>query len=391
MTIAEEIISKNIGREVGSKERVFVNLSLVTMRDFGGPNVILGYEREFGDTRPFDPDRIAVTFDLHTPPRNEKVAQNQKLLRDFAAKWGIRVIENGVGQHRLFEEGLVHPSDIIIGTDSHMNLLSAFGCYALGVGTTDIIGALYSGRCWIKVPPTVRIKISGTPGKGTTAKDLILYLLRKLGTDGLLGYAAEFYGLPQSFKSHERITFLSMITELSGDIGFIPEREPKDCVYERELDIDVDGLPPLIACPHSPANVRTVQEVAGERIDQVFIGSCTNGRFEDFQIAANILKGRKVKCRLICVPATRNVLIEMLKSGVYLDLIEAGAVISNPGCSLCTAGHPGILAPGEVMVSTSNRNFIDKLGKGGKVYLASPATAAASALMGVITEPSEVT
>ncbi|HIE06331.1 MAG TPA: homoaconitate hydratase family protein [bacterium (Candidatus Stahlbacteria)] len=392
MTIIEKIVSKNVNKTVKTGDRIFVDLSLVAMRDFGGPNVILGYRKEFDDHPPFDRDRVVITFDLHTPPRNEKVAQNQHLLRDVAKKWGVRILEHGVGQHRIFEEGLVKSYDIIIGTDSHMNLLSAFGAFAFGVGTTDIVGAVYSGRCWIRVPKTIKILIRGEMGKGSTAKDLILFIVGKLGTDGLLGYAGEFYGFPERFAVHERITFLSMITEMSGDIGFIPSTDlmPDNPVYEQETEIDCSGLPPMIACPHSPGNVRPVAEVAGRRIDQVFIGSCTNGRFEDFLMAAKILKGRKVKSRLICVPATRQVLLKMVKSGVYLDLVESGAVIANPGCSLCTTGHPGILAPGEVMVSTSNRNFVDKLGKGGEVYLASPKTAAATALTGTITDPASL-
>jgi len=387
MTVAEKVIGRCLNREVKAGDRVFVDLSLVAMRDFGGPNAILGYQKEFGEHPPFDPNRIVFTFDLYTPPRDEKVAQNQRLLRNYAAKWGIQIIEHGVGQHRLYEEELVQTSDIIIGTDSHMNLLSAFGAYGVGVGTTDIIGALYSGRCWIRIPQTLKVIIRGEPTPATTAKDIILAVIRRLGTDGLIGKAAEFYGLVQRFKTHERITFLSMITEMSGEIGFIPE-EDSGGDFAGEIEIDVSGLPPMIARPHSPADVVPIPQVEGRRIDQVFIGSCTNGRFEDFQLAARVLKGEKVKARLICVPATKNVLIEMLKTGVYLDLVEAGAVISNPGCALCTTGHPGILAPGEVMVSTSNRNFVGKLGRGGEVYLASPATAAVSALTGEITDPS---
>lgn len=392
MTIAERIISRNVGKDAKAGDRVFVDLSLVAMRDFGGPNVIKEYKEEFGGRPPFDKNKIAITFDLHTPPRDEKVARNQRLLRDFANRWGIRILEHGIGQHRIFEEGLVRPYDIIIGTDSHMNLLSAFGSYAFGVGTTDIVGAIYSNRCWIKVPPTKKITIKGKLGEMTTGKDLILHVIGRMGSDGLLGYAGEFFGLPEQFAVHERITFLSMITEMSGDIGFIPspDLKPQDGEYQDELEIDCADLPPMIGCPHSPANVRPISEVKGRKIDQVFIGSCTNGRFEDFEMAGMVLKGKKVKSRLICVPATRQVLIEMLNSGVYLDLVKAGAVISNPGCSLCTTGHPGILAPGEVMVSTSNRNFVDKLGKGSEVYLASPRTAAASALTGEITDPAEV-
>ncbi len=258
----------------------------------------------------------------------------------------------------------------------------------------------------------MKIIIKGKLQKFVTAKDVILYILKYLKTDGALNRAIEFSGETiEKMNLSERITMTSMVTEMSGDIGFIqPNQEviafiksrteekvetitsDPDAVYEKVHEFSVDSLKPQIACPHSPDNVKEVTEVSGTEVNQVFIGSCTNGRLEDLKSAAEILKGKIIKrgLRLIIVPATMEVAKLALKAGLYEIFLSSGAVVTNPGCALCTTGHPGILAPGEVMVSTSNRNFIGKLGKGAQVYLASPATAAATALTGVITDPREV-
>ncbi|HEX7320759.1 MAG TPA: 3-isopropylmalate dehydratase large subunit [bacterium] len=414
MTIIEKIFSRASGRPVKPGDLIWVDLDLVAMRDFGGPNVVGEYQNSFGSSPVFDPDRVAITFDLHIPARDEKVAQNQRRLRDFASTQGIRLfdINTGVGQHILFENGLVKPGDIIVGTDSHMNLLGALGAAGFGMGTTDIAAGMYCGRLWFKVPSTVRIVIKGKLGEYVTAKDVILLIIKKMGTDGALNRALEFTGpLVDSLSLAQRITLCSMVTEMSGDIGFI---EPSAAVlkfiqdrvpgkigsissdsgekFEKTVEFDVDGLGPLVACPHSPDNVKPVGEVAGTAVDQVFIGSCTNGRLEDLQLAARILEGKRVEksMRLIIVPATMEVAREALKAGLYDIFLESGAVVTNPSCALCTTGHPGILAPGETMVSTSNRNFIGKLGKGAEVYLASPTVAAATALTGKITDPREI-
>ncbi|MGB3341885.1 MAG: aconitase/3-isopropylmalate dehydratase large subunit family protein [bacterium] len=414
MTIIEKIFSRASGKDVRPGEYIWASLDLVVMRDFGGPNVIQEYENKFDGHPVFDKGRIAITFDLHIPARNEKVAVNQKFLRDFARRQGVRVfdINTGIGQHILLESGLVKPWDIIVGTDSHMNLLGAVGAAGFGMGTTDIAGAMYRGELYFRVPPTIHINVTGSFNKFVSAKDLILYILKSLKTDGALDRAVELSGTTiEKMNIAERITLTSMITEMSGDVGFIqPNSEvmnyiqsrsghqlenikpDPDSVYEKMYEFKVDDLQPQIACPHSPDNVKDVKDMSNIKVDQVFIGSCTNGRYEDLKAAAQILKGNKVKpgLRLIVVPATMEVAKESLKNGLYDILTDAGAVITNPGCALCTTGHPGILAPAEVMVSTSNRNFIGKLGKDAEVYLASPATAAATALTGVITDPNEV-
>lgn len=410
----EEIFSRSAGKEVKPGDYVWANLDLVAMRDFGGPNVINEYKAAFGDSRVFDPQRVAITFDLHIPARNEKVAANQKTLRDFAAAQGVHLfdIDTGVGQHILMEHGLAKPGDIIVGTDSHMNLLGAIGAAGFGMGTTDIAGAMYKGMLYFRVPETIQIVISGKLQSRVGAKDVILMVLQNMKTDGALNKAIEFSGSTiTQMNLSQRITMASMVTEMSGDIGFImPSKEiyafvsdrsktsiesapiVNDAVYERTIEYSIDDLEPMIASPHSPDNVGPVKDVVGTAIDQVFIGSCTNGRFEDLSAAAAVLKGKRVHNRVRCiiVPATMEVARAALKAGLYEIFLDAGAVVTNPGCALCTTGHPGILAPGEKMVSTSNRNFIGKLGKGAHVYLASPETAAATALTGTITDPREV-
>ncbi len=405
MTIIEKILSKKVGQRVSAGERIWVPLDLVTMRDFGGPNAILEYKENFGDAPLFNKERVVITFDLHIPPRNEKVARNQQICRKFAKTTGARLfdINQGIGQHILWEHGMVQEGNTIIGTDSHMNLLGAFGVFASGVGTTDIVAGMRYGKLWYRVPKTIKIELRGSLKNGVEAKDVILWVLKNLGTDSAIGKAIEFTGnVVESMGIAGKITLASMVTELSGEIGFFErtkeeilrfaqndsgKKNNSDNEYEKVYEFDISELSPQIACPHLPDNVKDVKEVAGTPIDQVFIGSCTNGRYEDLERTAKILKGRKVKTRLIIVPASIKVAQEALKNGLYEIFFDAGAVVVNPGCSLCTTGHPGILAPGERMVSTSNRNFIGKLGKGGEIWLASPQTAAASAIRGEITEP----
>ncbi|MGB7054366.1 MAG: aconitase family protein, partial [bacterium] len=275
-----------------------------------------------------------------------------------------------------------------------------------------IAGAMYKGKLWFRVPHTIGITVKGDFKEHVTAKDLILYIVKNIGTSGALNKAIEFTGVTiHKMNLAERITVASMVTEMSGDVGFIlPDRRVVDYIssrigeeatsldmdvnaeYERVYEFIVDDLEPQIACPHAPDNVKDVKDVAGKRVDQVFIGSCTNGRIEDLEVAARFLKGRTIKngLRLIIVPATMETARAAVRSGLHEIFLASGAVVTNPGCALCTTGHPGILAQGEVMVSTSNRNFVGKLGKGAEVYLVSPATAAATALNGEITDPRSI-
>ena len=412
MTIIQNIIARASGNEeVAVGDKVWCAIDLAAMRDFGGPNVVLDYREMFGDRPVKDPYKVAITFDLHLPARDAQVANNQKLLRDFARQTGVHLfdVETGVGQHTLLENGMVRPYDVIVGTDSHMNLLGAVGAFATGVGTTDLVAAMATGKLWFKVPETHRFVVEGAFKDRVGAKDLILHVLKDVGTDGLLYKAVEFEGPAiDSMDVAARITTMSMVTEMSGKIGLIESNDQTlellggvtgqileewhadpGAPYVEERRYDVTDLPPLVAAPHSPDNVMPAADLKGTHVDQVFVGSCTNGRVEDLRAAAEVLKGEHVAkgMRLIITPATQNVAKDAVREGLYNTFIEAGAIVTNPSCALCTIGHPGVLAEGDVTMSTSNRNFPGKIGKGGEIYLCSPATAAASALYGEITDP----
>ncbi|UCD04926.1 MAG: homoaconitate hydratase family protein, partial [candidate division WOR-3 bacterium] len=317
MTIIEKIFSRAAGRDVKPGEYLWAKLNLVAMRDFGGPNVVQEYENCYGSQPVFDHNKVAITFDLHIPARNEKVAQNQNMLRDFSRRQGTRLfdVNTGIGQHILLETGLVKPWDVIVGTDSHMNLLGAVGAAGFGMGTTDIAGAMYKGKLWFQVPETIKIRVSGKFMEFVGAKDLILSIVRAVTTSGALNKAIEFSGETMARMSlAERITMTSLVTEMSGDVGFVvpddrvldfinnrtgnpvePIAPDEDADYCDTYEFSVDKLVPQVACPHSPDNVRDVADVAGVKVDQVFIGSCTNGRHEDLHSAAQILKGQRVK------------------------------------------------------------------------------------------------
>jgi homoaconitase/3-isopropylmalate dehydratase large subunit len=315
-TIIEKILSmKSGGAKVLEDSRIWIDLDLVTMRDFGGPNAIVKYKQEFGGPV-FDPSKIAITFDVQVPAKLEANARNQKMCRDFAREQSISNlfdVNQGIGQHVLFEKGLIAPGTSVIGTDSHMNLLGAVGCFATGVGTTDIATALRTGKIWIRVPQSFRVELNGSLEAPLSAKDIILTLVGIVGEAGGINTSFEFSGTyAHTAQLHEAFTITSMVTEMGGVIGFfydnptimqqiisrtneshswvIPDDEAD---YTRIISLSLDKLTPMIACPHSPANVKPVSQVAGQPLDQVFIGSCTNGRFEDLQIAAKILKGQK--------------------------------------------------------------------------------------------------
>lgn len=411
-TLIEKVLSSAIGDDVHAGDRVWAPLDLSVVRDFGCANAILRYGEEFGRRRVFDPTKVAVTFDLHVPARDEKAAKNQQMCREFARKQGIKSffdVSSGIGQHVLLERGFAKPGDIIVGTDSHMNLLGAVEALAVGVGTTDIAASWAVGKTWFRVPDSWKILLTGNPKPETSPKDVILYVLGKLGCDGAIYKSLEFSGdYANNLSLAGRITIASMVTEMSAKIGFfVPDEKilrflkqrsgkeverilpDEDASYERVVEVNVSGVEPQVACPHSPDNVKPVSEEEGKRIDEAFIGSCTNGRLEDMQVAARILRGKRIPegVRLIILPATAEVARKALGMGLYEIFFDAGAVVLNPGCGLCTAGHAGILAPGEVLLSSSNRNFPGKLGKGAEVYLASPATVAASALKGEISLP----
>jgi 3-isopropylmalate/(R)-2-methylmalate dehydratase large subunit len=412
-TVIEKILSRASGKEVRANDRVWAEVDLAVIRDFGGPNAVLDFDNFTKKGKVKDPHKIAMTFDYQAPAKDIKVAQNQVLCREFAKRQGIKNLFDvnwGIGQHVLLEQGMIKPGSVVIGTDSHMNLLGAVGSFSSGVGNTDIVAAWYSGKLWFRVPETLKVVFKGSYREPVSAKDLTLKFVSQIGTDKPNFKSLELYGEPiDNLSLAGRLTLGSMMTEINAKIAFIqPNGEPLEFLRQRcgdsleivtsdedagfldELEINVDKLIPQIACPHTPDNVKPVEEMEGAPFTEGFVGSCTNGRLEDFKAAARILKkAGKIhpEVRLIITPATREVATNMLEAGLYQIFLGVGAMVTNPGCSLCTAGHHGVLGKGDVLLSTSNRNFLGKLGKGAEVYLCSPATVAASAVEGKITDP----
>ncbi|MEJ5311725.1 MAG: aconitase/3-isopropylmalate dehydratase large subunit family protein [Anaerolineae bacterium] len=404
------------GASVNPGDIIWLDLDVRTARDFGGANVVKNYREHYGDAPVADAARTFFTFDLVVPPSNIPYANNQQLCREWARTQGVRVfdVNAGIGSHVAIEEGLVQPGSTFVGTDSHLNILGAVGAFGQGMGDQDIAFAFKTGRTWFEVPPTMKVILKGELRPPCTARDLTLAVMRALGSSGALGRAIEFYGPPiDALDLAGRITLASQVTEVGGIIGFpvtnyesrITNHSPlptpysllltpysllpdPDADYIETVEIDIGDLTPLIACPPSPTNVKPVHEVAGRRIDSVFLGSCTNGRFEDFAAVAEIVRGKRIAPHVMAtvVPATRRVYAQMLASGVLQTLFDAGFIISNPGCGGCASGHLGMTGKGEVQVSTSNRNFPGKQGAG-ETYLASPVTAAWCALKGEIALP----
>ncbi|MGC9394161.1 MAG: 3-isopropylmalate dehydratase large subunit [Anaerolineae bacterium] len=414
---------------VAAGDIIWLDLDVRTARDFGGANVVKNYREHYGDVPVADPARTFFTFDLVVPPSNIPYANNQQLCREWARTQGVRVfdVNAGIGSHVAIEEGLVQPGSTFVGTDSHLNILGAVGAFGQGMGDQDIAFAFKTGRTWFEVPPTMKVILKGALRPPCTARDLTLAVMREIGSSGALGRAIEFYGPAiDALDLTGRITLASQVTEMGGIIGFpisesanqrigesangerrITNHESRitnppllltpysllpdpDAEYIETVTVDITDLEPLIACPPSPTNVKPVREVAGRRIDSVFLGSCTNGRFEDFAAVAEIVRGKRIASHVMAtvVPATRRVYAQMLASGVLQTLFDAGFIISNPGCGGCASGHLGMTGKGEVQVSTSNRNFPGKQGAG-ETYLASPVTAAWCALKGEIAASEE--
>ena len=392
---------------------IWLDLDVRTARDFAGANVVKNYRAHYGDAPVDDKDKTFFTFDLVVPPNNIPYANNQQICRVWAREQSVQVydVNAGIGSHVALEQGLAYPGSTFVGTDSHLNILGAVGAFGQGMGDQDIAFTFKAGKSWFEVPPTMRVVVNGALQPPCTARDLTLAVLRRLGSNGALGRAVEFYGPAiEALDLAGRITLASQVTEMGGIIGFVPPSEAvlafarartgrddlqgvyadPDARYVETVEVDVDGLEPLIACPPSPANVVPVREVAGQRlqIDSVFMGSCTNGRLEDFQAVAEVVKGRQIAPHVMAsvVPATREVYQDMLRTGVLETLFDAGFIISNPGCGGCASGHLGMTGKGQVNISTSNRNFPGKQGAG-DTYLTSPVTAAWCALVGEIAVP----
>jgi 3-isopropylmalate/(R)-2-methylmalate dehydratase large subunit len=410
-TIIEKIIQAHADEPVEAGRTVWMTLDARTARDFGGANVVKNYRAHYGDTPVDDPGKTFFTFDLVTPANNIPYAINQQICRDWAREQDVRVfdVDMGIGSHVALEYGLTWPGATFVGTDSHLNILGAVGAFGQGMGDQDIAFAYKAGKTWFDVPPTMKVTIKGQLEPPCTPKDLTLACVRQLGASGALGQAVEFYGPAiEDLDLAGRITLSSMMTEMGGIIGLIPPTEEilefcrersqrddivalhadPDAAYTREIEIDISSLEPLIACPPKPDNVKPVRDVAGSKVDSVFVGSCTNGRYEDLLAVASVVKGKRIAPGMVAsvVPATREVYDQVLRRGVLHTLFDAGFVISNPGCGGCASGHIGMTGHGQVQVSTSNRNFAGKQGPG-DTYLASPVVAAWAALAGEITQP----
>lgn len=412
MTIIEKIIANHSKNEVVKPDDIVdVEIDARVARDFGGPNVVKNIRDHNLSVK--DPSKTFFTFDTNPTGSDQKYASNQQICRIFAREEGIKVydINEGIGTHLLIEEGLIYPGSTVISTDSHANIVGAVGAFGQGMGDRDIASAWNTGFVWFRVPKSVKIYLEGKIPEGVTAKDIVLNLLSVFGANKLLGYAVEIYGDEvDDLSFDDRITISSMATEMGAiTILFTPSEEIKrycesktgkaleiieadsDAEYDKEFNLDVSEFVPMVSRPGKPHDTVSIDEIKQVKIDSAFVGSCTNGRIEDMRNVARVLKGRKVAPGVVLkiVPSTNQIWDQCLDEGLIKIFKEAGALVSNAGCAGCAAGQVGQNGPGEVTVSTGNRNFPGKQGKG-DVYLSSPATVAASAVAGYITLESEI-
>ncbi len=417
MTITEKILAAHAGLDsIRPGQLIQARIDLALANDITLP-LALGPFREAKGTEVFDPEKIVVVLDHFNPAKDIQSAEMLVQARRFAKEVGLThfydIGEMGIEHVLLPEKGLVLPGQLIIGADSHTCTYGALSAFSTGVGSTDFAAAMLTGECWFKVPETMRFELTGQPRAWVGGKDLILYIIGEIGVDGALYQAMEFSGEGvASLAMSDMFTVTNMAVEAGAKNGifpfdditrtFVQDNGSKEyVVYESDDDadyiqtmrIDLDRLEPLVALPFSPENVRPVSEVKGIRLDQVVIGSCTNGRIDDLRVAASILRGRKVArgTRLIVIPGTPSIMLEALAEGIAQDIIHAGGAMSTPTCGPCLGGHMGILARGERAVSTTNRNFVGRMGHPeSEVYLASPAVAAASAVAGVLMDPRDL-
>ena len=417
MTMTQKILAKAAGLDsVKAGDLIMANLSLVLGNDITSPVAIREFEK-LGKDSVFDKAKIALVPDHFTPNKDIKSAQQCKVVRTFAADQNIEnyfeVGEVGIEHALLPEKGLVVAGDVVIGADSHTCTYGALGAFSTGVGSTDMAAGMATGKAWFKVPEAIKFNLTGKLPAYTSGKDLILHIIGMIGVDGALYKSMEFTGEGMhTLTMDDRFTIANMAIEAGAKNGVFEVDEltrkymrshstksfteftaDDDAEYSQVIDIDLSKVPHTVAFPHLPENARTPENWGDVTIDQVVIGSCTNGRLSDLQRAAEILKGKMVKkgIRAIIFPATQRIYLEALKDGTLSTLVEAGCVISAPTCGPCLGGHMGILAEGERCVSTTNRNFVGRMGHvDSEVYLASPEVAAASAITGKITAPEEV-
>jgi 3-isopropylmalate/(R)-2-methylmalate dehydratase large subunit len=411
MTISEKILARAAGRErVEAGEYIVGKIDLAMIHDLTGP-LTLNVLKEVGYDRPWDTERVVIILDHQVPANSTVTAELHKQLREYALKYRLRNFHD-VGRqgvcHQLLAESYVKPGMLVVGADSHTCSLGALGAFATGIGSTEMASVFLTGELWFKVPESIRFELTGKTMPGVSAKDIILEAIGMVGVDGARYCAAEFTGDGVGGLSIDsRLTVCNMAIEMGGKTGivnpdtrtleytgvqFAPLVSDADAKYMKTVPIELGKLEPQVAMPHSVGNVRPVAEAGDVHADQVFIGSCTNGRMEDLEAAARVLKGRKVKpgTRLVVIPASNKIYLSAEKAGLVSIFVEAGASVCNPNCGPCLGGHMGILADGETCVSTSNRNFVGRMGStSSKVYLVSPETAAATAVNGRLSDPRE--
>ena len=398
-TLSERILGAPAGAYVDrAVNRAFVH-------DGTGVLTLESY-RQMGAKGLFDPSRIHVIFDHIVPANNSTTATLHHELREFAVGSFLNFSDIGGGIcHQCMSEGLVLPGEVVVGADSHSCTLGAFGAFATGVGATDMAAIWLTGETWFRVPETIGIRLSGRLSGAAEAKDIALSVVGRLGMDGATYKALEFIGDGTATLSmDDRLTICNLAVETGAKTGMFyadritlsylagygltaEEQTSERPVYEQEIEIELDDIPPVVAIPPRVDSIRAVHDLTGLALDQVFVGTCTNGRYSDLSRFARIVRGKKVAIRTIIVPASRSVLAEAIRTGVLADLVAAGCTIGTPGCGPCLGAHMGVLGEGEVCLSTTNRNFRNRMGVGGEIYIGSVATAAASALEGEITEP----
>lgn len=413
-TLAEKILSRRSGIDVKAGDIAVSPVDLAFVQDTTGPLTVRQFQAS-GIKRVTDPNKVALFLDHAAPSPRSELSNDHMLLRSFAAEQGCMIFDVGEGVcHQLVAERLAGPGEVIVGADSHSVMAGALGAFATGMGSTDIAIAMGLGKNWFRVPESIKVEVSGAFQQGVFAKDLILHVIGKIGADGATYKALEFGGDTISgLIMSDRLTIANMAIEAGAKVGLFPSdsvtrdylkacgRPDKyvaiapdaDASYESVMKINANSLEPTVSCPHTVDNVATAKSLKGTRIQQVFIGTCTNGRLEDLAVAAGILGGKKrhAGVRLLIGPASPKVLLDGMEKGYIQALVQAGGLILPPGCAACLGVHQGVLGNGEVCLSTANRNFKGRMGNTDSfIYLASPATAAASALAGEIVDPREV-
>lgn len=417
MTMTQKILAAHAGLErVHAGELIEAELDMVLGNDVTAPVAIKELSK-FKDNKVFDKDKIALVPDHFTPNKDIKSAENCKCMRDYAISNDItnyfEVGCMGIEHALLPEKGVVTAGNCIIGADSHTCTYGALGAFSTGVGSTDMAAAMVTGKAWFKVPSAIKFVLTGKMKKWVSGKDVILHIIGKIGVDGALYKSMEFTGEGiKNLTMDDRFTIANMAIEAGAKNGIFPVDEftleyikehstkpykvyeaDEDAVYDEVIEVNLSELEPTVAFPHLPENTRTIGETGNIKIDQVVIGSCTNGRISDIRIAAEIMKGRKIApgIRAIVIPATQDIYLTALKEGLITTFVQAGCIVSTPTCGPCLGGHMGVLAAGERAISTTNRNFVGRMGHvESEVYLASPAVAAASAVTGKISSPDEL-